>query len=105
LLLYQQNIHWTAAAVSGLPAWRLSSFLFWVGRGRASALISLQTAIQRNWNRSNLFSIVEKHAPHPPPTHTQTIHRSRCSAIYSFYAFKCKHFRNTRHTITFGLPL
>jgi hypothetical protein len=22
----------------------------------------------------------------------------------SFYAYKCKHFRNTRHTVTFGIP-
>jgi hypothetical protein len=35
----------------------------------------------------------------------QTIHRSMRSTIDSSYAFKCKHFRNTHHTVTFGIPL
>jgi hypothetical protein len=35
----------------------------------------------------------------------QTIHRSRCQKMDALYAFKYKHFRNTRHTVTFGIPL
>jgi hypothetical protein len=34
----------------------------------------------------------------------QTIHPSRCQAMDSLYAFKYKHFRNTGHTVIFGIP-
>jgi hypothetical protein len=30
---------------------------------------------------------------------------SRCWTTASLYALKCKRFRNTRHTLTFGIPL
>jgi hypothetical protein len=33
------------------------------------------------------------------------IHRSRCCTISSLYTFNCKRFRNTRHTVTFGISL
>jgi hypothetical protein len=34
----------------------------------------------------------------------QTVHRPRCW-MDNLYAFKYKCFRNTRHTVTFGIPL
>jgi hypothetical protein len=35
----------------------------------------------------------------------QIIHRLKCSAMDSLYAFKCKRFCNTRLTVTFGISL
>jgi hypothetical protein len=35
----------------------------------------------------------------------QAMHRSRCLTMDSLYAFWCKRFRNTRHTVTYGIPL
>jgi hypothetical protein len=35
----------------------------------------------------------------------QTIHRSKCWTLDSFYTFKCKCLRNSGHTATLGMPL
>jgi hypothetical protein len=35
----------------------------------------------------------------------QSIHSSRCLTMDTFYAFKCKSFRSTRHKVTFRIPL
>jgi hypothetical protein len=35
----------------------------------------------------------------------QTIHRSTSRTTDSFYVFKCKYFRNTRHKVIFEIPL